>query len=1196
MYLDKIEIHGFKSFGNAVKLSIPKGITGVIGPNGSGKSNVADAIRWVLGEQSAKSLRGSKMEDIIFAGTEKRKSLGYAEVSMSIKNLDKEMPIDYTEVVIKRRVYRSGESEYFINGSSCRLKDVQELFMDTGVGKEGYSIIGQGQIDRVLSSKPEERRTLFEEAAGIYKYKIRRLEAEKKLEKQRENLMRLEDIILEIEARLKPLELEAQKTKQFLKLKEKLRQIDINLFIHEFDRLEQELSQLNSHIEALDLEIREKVFSKEGLASKSTHNKKLKNELFNEIENLVHEASELEKEQERKHSQIEITLEKIANIEKLLKQIEQDKKDRQTDNQNRLERVHLLKSKKTALEMEKVSQLEKMTQEQQEYEEISNALVGLESSIDDSKQNFYNRVRTIDLLKAEIQKNENLENQIAYRSTQIIEQMAVLNSEIQHEEVNIQVFNQDKARLKADGEKYAVSLNQIEQNKEKLDQAKKDKEKEFSNCQQNLIQAERQLKWLQHIKDEHEGYYGSVKQVLGIVDKDRDKWQGVVGVVGELLEVSKAYETAIVTALGSSIQYIVTLAEDDAKDMIAVMKQKGISRVTFLPKDTVIKASPIKDDSIYQEEGVLGNASELVIYDKTYTSIVSSLLGRIIIVKDIKSASRIAKKYQYKYKLVTLEGEIFHSGGSLSGGSTKNQTNNIFSRNREIKELQEKLIRYNGQLNLLGEALSLLSKDLEECIEEKNSIHNTLVGLRDEEKRIELELDKKLHEIKLAKASQLQLFTEKNSIEDTLEEIEQVKEKLALEIEEEKQSIKGDEGFLQGLEAKLTQIKADKDDIAQNLTQRKIDFSKVEQNILHINEQIQELQAILENQEEDYIKMEDRVNGYLKERQVLSETIAGVQEEMLLLKDKIADCSTRREAYHAQKLAFEEEEVVIDKKTTDVLEQLEQLKEERYRLESKKQNWDMQRQNLGNMMWEQYELTYNHALSYKQDLGSISDLRKESSAIKAEIKSIGSVNVNAVEEYTETKIRYEFLSTQKADIQQAEMTLLEMIENLTLQMKAIFSEQFKMIAANFTLVFKELFGGGEAYLELSDEQNILESGIEIIAKPPGKKLQNMSLLSGGERTLTAISLLFGILKLKPSPFCVLDEIESALDDANVLRFAEYLHKLSDETQFIVITHRKGTMERAHTLYGVTMQERGVSTLLSIKLGDANHYLDQKKTS
>ncbi|MDF2877555.1 MAG: smc, partial [Clostridia bacterium] len=987
-----------------------------------------------------------------------------------------------------------------------------------------------------------------------------------------------------------------QKTKQFLKLKENLRQIDINLFIYEFDRLEKELSELNVYIEALDLEIKEAGLKKEALATKNAHNKKEKNEIFNAIENLLHETSELEKEEERRHSQIEITLEKIAHIGKLLQQIEQDKKERLDDNHNRLERLNLLKSKKIAVEMEKLSKLDRMTQEQQQYEDISNTLVSLEHSIDTSKQNFYNRVRTIDLLTAETQKNEDLENQMAYRSTQIIEQMAILNSEIQHEEVSIQVFNQDKMKLQTDSEKYTVSLNQIQQNEEKLDQDKREKEKEFNNCQQNVIQAERQLKWLQHIKEEHEGYYGSVKQVLGIVDKDKNKWQGIVGVVGELLEVSKTYETAIVTALGSSIQYIVTRTEDDAKDMIGVMKLRGISRVTFLPKDTVTKVSPIKDDSIYQEEGVLGNASELVTYDKLYGSIISSLLGRIIIVKDIKSASRIAKKYQYKYKLVTLEGEIFHSGGSLSGGSTKNQTNNIFSRNREIKELQEKLIGYNRQIQLLGEALSLVNRDLEESTKEKDSIYNTLRCLEDEGKRIELELDKKLHGIKLAKATQLQLFTEKNSIEDSLEEIKQVKEELILKIEEEKQSIKGDEGFLQGLETKLSQVKADKDNAAQNLTQRKIDLSKSEQNIVYLGEQIEELQALLENQEEDYIKMEERVQDYLKEKQVLSETITGVQEDVSVLKDKIAEHNTRRMTFQTQKLAFEEEEVTIDREITDILEQLEHLKEESYRLESKKQNWNLQKQNLGNMMWEQYELTYNHALSYKQDLGNFSELKKESSAIKAEIKNIGSVNVNAVEEYNETKLRYEFLSTQKEDIQRAEMTLLEMIQNLTSQMKVIFSEQFKMIADNFTLVFKELFGGGEAYLELSDEQNILESGIEIIAKPPGKKLQNMTLLSGGERTLTAISLLFGILKLKPSPFCVLDEIESALDDANVLRFAEYLHKLSDETQFIVITHRKGTMERAHTLYGVTMQERGVSTLLSIKLGEANQYLDQKKTS
>ncbi|MDF2612494.1 MAG: chromosome segregation protein [Clostridia bacterium] len=1196
MYLDKIEIHGFKSFGNAVKLNIPKGITGVIGPNGSGKSNVADAIRWVLGEQSAKSLRGSKMEDIIFAGTEKRKSLGYAEVAMHIKNDDKEVPIAYNEIVIKRRVYRSGESEYFINGSSCRLKDVQELFMDTGVGKEGYSIIGQGQIDRVLSSKPEERRTLFEEAAGIYKYKVRRQEAEKKLEKQRENLTRINDIILEIESRLEPLELEAQKTKRFLKLKEELREVDVNIFIYEIDRLEKELVKLVEDIATVDTQINEANLQKELLSQKNTMHKKLKNNLFEDIEGIVHTISELDKDQERKHSQIEITCEKITTIDRLLEQIKKDKETRQIDHQNKIDKLNMLQSKKTALEIEQVSKADIMAAETERLEQMTQLLNDVENNIGSSKEELYKNIREIDLLRSEILRCDETEAGFEYRISQIEENIAILNSEIQHEEVSIKVLNQSKSEVKGEQDQNENELKQVEQSKSELAQAKSNIEKELSICEQNYVQADRQFKWLMHIKEEHEGYFSSVKEVLNIVKKDAARWKGIIGVVGELLEVPKEYETAIVTALGSSIQYIVTLSEDYARDMINLMKQKGISRVTFLPKDTVTRANAIQESAICKEPGFLGIASELIAYDKSYSDIISSLLGRIIIVDDIKNASNIARKYKYKYKLVTLDGEIFNSGGSLSGGSTKNQKNNIFSRNREIKELQQKVIIFKEQSDRLSKDLILLAQNIENINEKWDTLHNKLVELGDKEKSIVLELEKNIQKIKLTKNTQLQLITEKNTLEDTIEELKRSREQMTSQLEEAEEDIKKDKDSLQTLERDLFELRTNKEQIAKELTEKKIDLSSTEQNIKHIFEQIKELKDQLEHQDEKYIKQEESIQNYKSDKQILLENNEMMKKEIAVLEEKIIEYNMKRADYDAKKAALEADEIKIQEATEEVLEQLDKLKEEKYRLDNKKQNWDLQKQNWCNSMWEQYEITYNHALTYQKELGSISELKKLSVDMKIQIKQIGNVNVNALEEYNETKTRYEFLNSQKEDIEKAETTLLQMIENLTHQMKEIFSVQFKSIAINFTAVFRELFGGGEAYLELSDEQNILESGIEIIAKPPGKKLQNMSLLSGGERTLTAISLLFGILKLKPSPFCVLDEIESALDDANVLRFAEYLHKLADETQFIVITHRKGTMERAHTLYGVTMQERGVSTVLSIQLEDAKIYLDEKKTS
>ncbi len=1196
MYLDKIEIHGFKSFGNAIKINIPKGITGVIGPNGSGKSNVADAIRWVLGEQSAKSLRGTKMEDIIFAGTEKRKSLGYAEVAMHIKNDDEQVPIDYHEVIIKRRVYRSGESEYFINGSSCRLKDLQELFMDTGVGKEGYSIIGQGQIDRVLSSKPEERRTLFEEAAGIYKYKIRRLEAEKKLDKQRENLTRINDIIIEIESRLEPLALEAEKTKEYLQLKETLKQVEINLFMNEIDRLEKELSKLIGDISIIESQVSEINLNKQTLSDKNTLHKQQKNDLFNAIEKLISNMSEFDKTQERKCSQIQINSEKVNNIEKFLEQIEKDKKDIQADNQNKLDKFNLLQSKKIALEIEKTSKKDRIFQDTQKLEEMIRLLTKLEQNMDASKQELYNKIRGIDLLKAQIQNSNEAETQMEYRISKMMENIESQNSDIQHQEVSIKVLEKNKTEIKLQLQENEKQLTQIEQQKNECLKIKANQEKALSIASQNYIQTERQLKWLEHIKQEHEGYYESVKKVLKIAGLEPSRWQGIVGVVGELLEVPKNYETAIVTALGASIQYIVTLTEEYAKDMIDVMKRKGVSRVTFLPKDTVTQVVPIKDTRIYNEQGVIGLASEVISYDPSYSAIISSLLAKIIIVDNIKNASQIAKKYHYKYKLVTLEGEVFNSGGSLSGGSIKNQGHNIFSRNREMKELQQKIIQYNDEVQQLNKELALVNQTLEANLEKWDGIHNKIVDLEDQQKSIVLEFEKLTQTIKLTKNTQLQVILEKNTLEDSLEELKVSRQEIKDQLEAFEENINDDNNRVQTLEDQLIHIKEEKEQISNDLTGKKIDLSTTEQHIMHINEQVKELENMLGNQEEKSCQLEKNIKSYLQEKQELLQNNELIKQEVAVLEEKILECHIERKEYEAKKIIFEEEEIKIEEEVAKTLEQLDHLKEEKYRLENKRQGIELQKQSWGNTMWEQYEITYNHALNYKKDLGSILELRKQGAEIKAKVKQIGHVNVNAVEEYKETRTRYEFLSSQKEDIEKAEITLLEMIKGLTQKMQEIFREQFEKIAFNFSQVFKELFGGGEACLQLSDENNILESGIEIIAKPPGKKLQNMSLLSGGERTLTAISLLFGILKLKPSPFCVLDEIESALDDANVLRFADYLHKLSDETQFIVITHRKGTMERAHTLYGVTMQERGVSTVLSIQLENATAYLEEKKTS
>ena len=1196
MYLDKLEIHGFKSFGDAVKLNIPKGITGVIGPNGSGKSNVSDAIRWVLGEQSAKSLRGSKMEDIIFAGTEKRKSLGYAEVALTIKNPTETVRIAYSEIIVKRRVYRSGESEYFINGSTCRLKDVQELFMDTGIGKDGYSIIGQGQIDRVLSSKPEERRTLFEEAAGIYKYKVRRQEAEKKLEKQRDNLTRLQDIIGEIEHRLEPLEREAEKTVQFLQLKEQLKETDINIFIFEITRLEKEIHELTQKISNTEEEISDKNTEYQKHLKDIEDLKAERSKVYEDIEGLIEAIATLEKEHERKQSLITINKEKKLNIERLIEQVEQDKQDQLMVHQTKCDKLALLETKKVGLEIEHASKVTIIEQEEAKLSHLVEALLKLEGNIDHSKEELFQKMREVDLLAAEVEKNDSVGEQLEYRMIQIKEQIALLNSEIQHQEVSLRLIE----KRQRDGQE---ALNQLEDEFETTTKQKEvltreeDKIKNQLNMKmQQLSEAQRQYKWLEHLKNEHEGYFGSVKQVLNVAKTDKARWQGIVGIVGELLDVPKLYETAVVIALGGAIQNIVTKTETDAKQMISLMKQKGISRVTFFPMDTIKGSNRIQESNLANEAGFLGFASELIKYDNAYTNIVSSLLGRILIIDNMENASRIAKRYQYKYKLVTLEGEVFNSGGSLSGGSVKNQTNNIFSRSRELKELGLKVASLTKEVDDLKRNSERLAESLIEVATHYNEQGEKINQLKDQLKHEAVENEKTTHMLKMTKNNQLQLINERSGIDETLEKIQQGKEVVKEKHGLLKAGIAGEQEAIATLENQLVQAKSDREIAEQALTQKRISLSSTSQNLTYISEQIKELTVDIEGQGEKSIQIEEVTQKYREEMDELSKNSEHAKLEIESILVQIKEKQNARISLDEKKVSIEAKEKQFLETQNKVNEQIDLLKEEKYRLDTKKQNSNLQKQNWGNSMWEQYELTYHNALVYQKDDISISEYKKYSVELRSKIKAIGSVNVNAVEEFKETKERYEFLTHQQEDIQKAEATLVAMIEELLEQMKEIFEVQFSIIAENFSKVFKELFGGGEAYLKLLDEENILESGIEIIAKPPGKKLQNMTLLSGGERTLTAISLIFGILQLKPSPFCVLDEIEAALDDANVLRFADYLERLSTETQFIVITHRKGTMERAHTLYGVTMQERGVSTILSIQLEEVNKYIDDKKTS
>ncbi len=1184
MYLNKVEIQGFKSFGNKVGLDIPQGITAIIGPNGSGKSNVADAVRWVLGEQSAKTLRGSKMEDIIFSGTETRRPLGYAEVSLSIQNEDGELAIDFAEVVVKRRIYRSGESEYFLNKSVCRLRDIQELFMDTGVGKEGYSIIGQGQIDKVLSSKPDDRRNLFEEAAGIYKYKIKRAEAQKKLAKEQENIERVNDIIAEIETRLEPLRVEAEKTKRYLAFRDTLRKIDINLFIEETRRLNEELGKIDETRENLDAEYAQQQNLRDELVQREQAIRETLLSLRKQGEEISKNILHLEKLKGHKLADIKVHQEKIKTARALLGQLQKDVDKKAQFRLDMHNEVQLLQTKIVGLELEHTTQQQLLVDEQGKLELFRQSYLSQKLELEQFKQDILGKLRECDVLKVEIERNLSLDDNLACRYDSVRDSVAKLNSDITHQEVALRVIVQDRASL--DERLIAANVN-YDETVVLRDESEKELADLESECKQiaiNKEETERKLKWLRQVKSDYEGYYHSVKQVLKLGQS------GVRGIVADIIEVESRYEIAVVTALGSAMQNIVTDTEVDAKNTINIMKQKGISKVTFLPRDTIKPSTlPREYDELSQQPGFLGLGSALVNCQAEYKGIVSYLLGKVVFVDTMDNGSKMAKRFNYKFRIVTLDGETFNVGGALSGGSNKSLANNMFSRSRELRECEENLQLFCSdetvlleQRDVLFERVNVLNLRCSEFLSIRDSIQAQLLEVVSQEQIL-------LQKLQFCRDNQLQLVNERNKIEDDREFLSSlIDDGRARECE-----LSGEIELVQSSSVSLEQSVVDferrQDEFMDRITQLKLDVAKTAQAIEFTQQSILSVVKQVEDNDEQAGEL---LAQYESDEKLNASAIVVIEKEVEELELVLRDSLDNKQSVEDVRVLTENKEAPLKQQLVSIGDRLGNLEKESIRLEGRSEAIVDERLRINQSIWDEYGLTAGACSICEEYFFSIEHMKKLQGDVRVQIRSMGSVNVNAVEDLEQTETRYNFLVTQKMDIINAEKVLMELIETLTGEMNTIFSEQFKHISENFSEIFKELFGGGSAFLQLTDEENVLESGIDIIVKPPGKKLQNMTLLSGGERALTAIALLFGILKLKPSPFCVLDEIDAALDDANVIRFVKYLKGLALYTQFVVITHRKGTMENADTLYGVTQQEQGVSTVLAINYDDANKYLEK----
>lgn len=1179
MYLKSIEVQGFKSFANKITFEFHNGITGIVGPNGSGKSNVGDAVRWVLGEQSAKQLRGGNMQDVIFSGTETRKPLGFAYVAITLDNSDHKLPIDYQEVTIARRLYRSGESEYLLNGTSCRLKDVNELFYDTGIGKEGYSIIGQGQIDKILSGKPEERRELFDEAAGIVKFKRRKNTAIKKLEEEQQNLTRVNDILSELTRQLAPLEKQAETAKVYLKKKEALKQLDIQMFLVEMARIREQLKAVEEKYEIAQSDLEETCKSFDVTKTEYENLEKELEILETEIQKSREQSTQKTLEKQNLENQIHLLQEQIHSAKQNETQYQEravaldaDIDKRKKEEQGYLEEQSQLEEK--AAEFSRVQ-----SQAQEAFKEIAIEIHNLEEAIESGKNEIIEILNQRASIKGKLQRYDTMMEQISIRKVALNQRNLTLRSEV--------------AQLDASEEQYKTQKQEIEETIEKLirqgnrceDQIKK-YQAEISRATQQLENEKTayhreasRLESLKNITERYDGYGNSIRRVM----EQKKNVSGIKGVVADLLKVEKNYETAIETALGGSIQNIVTDNENTAKGMIEFLKKNKYGRATFLPLTSMKNKKTFNNPAALKEPGVIGVASDLVQVEAEYEGLANYLLGRTLVVDHIDHGIAIAKKYQYTIRMVTIEGESLNPGGSLTGGAFKNNSN-LLGRRREIDDLHENVEKLKLNIEKLQAALEEYRNKRNHFRDEAGRIQESLQEQYIQENTVQMNLNSMSDKRAEIKQGYENLKRENAELEKQTKEIEENSQSIQLEMEASASQESALEKSINEKQEELESRKKQETDISKELEKSQLEGAGItsrkgfiQENLRRIKE---ELESLTNQKEALFAGMEEGKEEALKKE---TEIVKIRQEIELAAKEEEEDREKLQEALLKKEKMTQEHKAFFSKRD-ELSARMNLLDKESYRLLGQKEKLEENQETQVNYMWEEYEITYSQALiDMPDELQERAEIKSAISNMRSEIRQLGNVNVNAIEEYKELSERHTFMKTQHDDLVQAEETLQGIINELDTGMRRQFEEKFGQIRIEFDKAFKELFGGGKGTLELDEEEDILEAGIRIISQPPGKKLQNMMQLSGGEKALTAIALLFAIQNLKPSPFCLLDEIEAALDDSNVTRYAKYLHKLTKNTQFIIITHRRGTMAAADRLYGITMQEKGVSTLVSVDL-------------
>ena len=1179
MYLKAIQVHGFKSFANKIVFDFHNGITGIVGPNGSGKSNVADAVRWVLGEQSAKQLRGASMQDVIFAGTESRKPLGYAYVAITLDNSDKKLPVDFEEVTVARRVYRSGESEYSINGKNCRLKDVQELFYDTGIGKEGYSIIGQGQIDRILSGKPEERRELFDEAAGIVKFKRRKQQAQKNLEEEKKNLTRINDILSELEKQVGPLERQSAKAREYLKLKEELKIYDVNLFLLETKRLQEELEAVEEKISIAENDLKEtresfdktkEEYDKTGLAIEDANEK---------LDKAREELNQAKLLREKLEGQINLLKEQIRSAQMNDEVMKQRKLTLQEDIAKKQQSLESMKEERQNMLLALNQAKGGRNKEAEELEALQGEMGELSRIIEQGKNDIIQSANDKATTKSKMSRYDAMLEQITMRRAELNSRLLQAKSEDDEQEEVIAKFSKELTQVKEKITQIKQEGKQLEERFKEVQAGIKEKNEALNQANMTYHKEKSRLDSLRNITERYDGYGNSIRKVM----EKKDKEKGIFGVVADLIKVEKKYEIAVETALGGTIQNIVTDDEQTAKRMIQYLKENRFGRATFLPLTSIGKGEEFRRKEVLKEKGVIGLADTLVQAEEKYQGLTRYLLGRTVVLDNIDNAIALAKKYSHSLRIVTLEGESLNPGGSMSGGAFKNASN-LLGRRREMEELEKQVEQCSKTQKTLTESIEALRQEREAIRSKVDELKQALQECYLQENTAKLKVDEAKARKQENETGRAGLRMEATEIENQISEIRLSKEAI-------ESALKQAESFEQELEEKIRKAQEDlnqKSEQEQLLSekvknaemslssiQQKEEFirqneDRIQMELKHCQEELEQLSKDGEQSKEDIKTKEQQITD-------LTAAVADSEESAKGKEDGIKDILDQRE-----QLSQVQKSCVSKREELSV--RMSDLDKETYRLNSQKEKLEDAETQQNNYMWEEYELTYNSALELKTEgIDDLLEIKKHVGSLKGDIKKLGDVNVNAIEEYKEVGERYEFLNAQRNDLVESEEKLKQIILELDEGMRRTFTEKFEEIKVEFDKVFKALFGGGKGTLELMEDEDILEAGIKIIAQPPGKKLQNMMQLSGGEKAMSAIALLFAIQNLKPSPFCLLDEIEAALDEANVSKFANYLHKLTKHTQFIIITHRRGTMAVTDRLYGITMQEKGISTLVSVNL-------------